>query len=128
MSGTGDEGKIMVGNNSNLQDGTVVRSARSTVGTSASDTVIGNNVTIGHNAILRACSISDASLIGMDATILEGVQVHLCLRLLVCILFLSITTLAVAGVLNVFYSSMPFCLQRRLLLGERSSVFKSQHI
>lgn len=38
-------------------------------------TTIGNNVTVGHNATLRACTIADASLIGMDATILEGAQV-----------------------------------------------------
>ncbi len=71
----GDEGKISIGNNSNLQDGTVVCSATSGINGLSADTIIGNNVTIGHNATLRACSIADASLIGMDATILEGVQV-----------------------------------------------------
>lgn len=37
--------------------------------------MIGSNVTIGHNCTLRSCSIADASLVGMDSTILEGVQV-----------------------------------------------------
>ncbi len=71
----GDEGKISIGNNSNLQDGTVVCSATSSISGVTADTIIGSNVTIGHNATLRACSIADASLIGMDATLLEGVQV-----------------------------------------------------
>ena len=70
----GDEGKITIGSNSNLQDGSVVRSATANLGTAILDTNIGNNVTIGHNATLRSCSIADASLIGMDATVLEGAQ------------------------------------------------------
>ena len=73
---TGDEGKITIGSNSNLQDGAVVRSATSSIGRTVADTTIGNNVTIGHNATLRACTVADASLIGMDATILEGAQVY----------------------------------------------------
>ena len=72
----GDEGNITIGNNSNLQDGTVVRSAASPIGAPpVIGTTIGNDVTIGHSATLRACTIADASLIGMDATILEGAQV-----------------------------------------------------
>lgn len=74
-SAVGDEGTITVGNNTNLQDGTVVRSATSNLGNQILDTKIGNNVTIGHNTTLRSCSIADASLVGMDATILEGVKV-----------------------------------------------------
>lgn len=73
----GDEGKISIGNNSNLQDGTLVKAGSTKLGSpSATGTTVGNNVTIGHNATLRACTIADASLIGMDATILEGAQVH----------------------------------------------------
>lgn len=75
QSAVGDEGRITVGNNTNLQDGTVVRSATSNLGNQILDTKIGNNVTIGHNTTLRSCSIADASLVGMDATILEGVKV-----------------------------------------------------
>ncbi|KAL3156422.1 hypothetical protein ABBQ38_000733 [Trebouxia sp. C0009 RCD-2024] len=72
----GDEGRITVGSHTNLQDGTVVRSATSNLGSQVSDTMIGSNVTIGHNCTLRSCSIADASLVGMDSTILEGVQVE----------------------------------------------------
>lgn len=75
QSAVGDEGRITVGNNTNLQDGTVVRSATSNLGNQILDTKIGSNVTIGHNTTLRSCSIADASLVGMDATILEGVKV-----------------------------------------------------
>lgn len=80
QSAAGDEGKITVGNNTNLQDGTVVRSATSNLGNQILDTIIGSNVTIGHNTTLRSCSIADASLIGMDATILEGVKVSACFQ------------------------------------------------
>lgn len=71
----GDEGKITIGSNTNLQDGTVVRSATSNLGSQITDTVVGSDVTVGHNTTLRSCSIADASLIGMDSTILEGVRV-----------------------------------------------------
>lgn len=95
-SGSGDEGKITIGNNSNLQDGTVVKASTSTIGGSVTDTNIGNDVTIGHNATLRACSIADASLIGMDATILEGVQVSL-----------RVGTIVHSAVLNICIFCLP---------------------
>lgn len=60
-----------------MQDGTLVKAASTGLGKPAAiGTTIGSNVTIGHNATLRACTIADASLIGMDATILEGAQVN----------------------------------------------------
>lgn len=58
----GDEGKITVGERSNIQDNATVHSK----------TKIGNGVTIGHNAIVHGCEIGNNVLIGMGATILDG--------------------------------------------------------
>ena len=74
----GDEGNISIGNNSNLQDGTLVKAGSTGLGNKPMYGMsIGSNVTVGHNATLRACTIADASLIGMDATVLEGAEVYL---------------------------------------------------
>ena len=58
----GDEGEIVIGENSNVQDNCTVHGKVS----------VGRGVTIGHNAIIHGCTIGDNSLIGMGATILDG--------------------------------------------------------
>jgi carbonic anhydrase/acetyltransferase-like protein (isoleucine patch superfamily) len=67
----GDGPGISIGENSNLQDGTVVhiaaRGLRATVG---------RNVTVGHMALLHACEIQDDAFIGMNATVLDGAVVE----------------------------------------------------
>ncbi len=71
----GDVNYIRVGNNTNIQDGTIVHVSSngfSATGGGGAPTKIGNNVTIGHNATIHACTINDYSLIGMGATILDG--------------------------------------------------------
>lgn len=62
----GDLASIVVGEGSNIQDNSTVH-----VETGKS-TIIGKNVTIGHNAIIHACTIEDNVLIGMGAIILNG--------------------------------------------------------
>jgi gamma-carbonic anhydrase len=60
----GDVAAIVVGANSNVQDGTVVHgSARKP------PTVIGANVTIGHMALIHACRLEDGSFVGMKACV-----------------------------------------------------------
>lgn len=54
----GDDSSIIVGENSNVQDGTIVHCGEKDA------TVIGKNVTIGHAAIIHGCKIGDYSLIG----------------------------------------------------------------
>ena len=67
----GDGPGIRVGENSNLQDGTVVHvAARGLMCT------VGNNVTVGHLALLHACEVQDESFIGMNATVLDGAVVE----------------------------------------------------
>lgn len=66
----GDVHQIRIGRRTNIQDGTIVHVMR---GTHA--TTIGDDVTVGHGAILHGCTIEDRCLIGMGATLLDGVTV-----------------------------------------------------
>jgi carbonic anhydrase/acetyltransferase-like protein (isoleucine patch superfamily) len=63
----GDVHRIRIGARSNIQDGTVVHVMR---GTHA--TTIGDQVTIGHGALIHGCTIQDRVLIGMGAIVLNG--------------------------------------------------------
>jgi gamma-carbonic anhydrase len=66
----GDVHHIRIGRRSNVQDGTIVHVMRDTHPTS-----IGDNVTIGHAAVLHGCTVEDQCLIGMRATILNGARI-----------------------------------------------------
>ena len=62
----GDINTIEVGEGSNVQDGTIVHLADDY------GVKIGRYVTIGHKAMIHACTIEDECLIGMSATVLDG--------------------------------------------------------
>jgi carbonic anhydrase/acetyltransferase-like protein (isoleucine patch superfamily) len=62
----GDINTIEVGEGSNIQDGTIVHLADDY------GVRIGNYVTVGHAAMIHACTIEDECLIGMRATVLDG--------------------------------------------------------
>jgi carbonic anhydrase/acetyltransferase-like protein (isoleucine patch superfamily) len=62
----GDNDNIVVGRNSNVQEGAVLHTD---LGIALS---VGENVTIGHQAMLHGCTIGDGSLIGIQAVILNG--------------------------------------------------------
>jgi gamma-carbonic anhydrase len=66
----GDVHWIRIGARTNVQDGTVVH-----VHSGAYSTTIGDEVTIGHGAIVHGCTIEDRCLIGMGAILLNGVMV-----------------------------------------------------
>ncbi|MEP6918390.1 MAG: gamma carbonic anhydrase family protein [Acidobacteriota bacterium] len=66
----GDVHRIRIGARSNVQDGTIVHVMR---GTHA--TTIGDEVTIGHGAIVHGCTLRDRILVGMGAILLNGVEV-----------------------------------------------------
>jgi carbonic anhydrase/acetyltransferase-like protein (isoleucine patch superfamily) len=66
----GDVNSIRIGRRSNVQDGTIVH-----VMTKTHPTAIGDNVTIGHGAIVHGCTIEDRCLIGMGAILLNGAHV-----------------------------------------------------
>jgi carbonic anhydrase/acetyltransferase-like protein (isoleucine patch superfamily) len=65
----GDINRIEVADRSNIQDGAVLHLTRKL------PCVVGRNVTVGHKAMLHACTIEDACLIGMSATVLDGARV-----------------------------------------------------
>jgi gamma-carbonic anhydrase len=66
----GDVHYIRVGKRTNIQDLTLVHVMRDT-----NPTVIGDNVTIGHSAVIHGCTIEDRCLVGMGAILLNGVHV-----------------------------------------------------
>lgn len=63
----GDQGGIVIGRDSNIQDGAV---AHATGGHSC--TTVGDRVTVGHRAILHGCIIEDDVLIGMGAIVMDN--------------------------------------------------------
>jgi len=66
----GDVNTIRIGDRTNIQDGTVIHVMRGT-----HPTRIGNEVTVGHAAILHGCTIHDRVLIGMGAMLLNGAEI-----------------------------------------------------
>jgi carbonic anhydrase/acetyltransferase-like protein (isoleucine patch superfamily) len=66
----GDVHSIRVGNNSNVQDCAVLHGQRNTY-----PVIVGDWVTIGHNATVHGCVIEDAVLIGIGAAVLNGCQI-----------------------------------------------------
>ena len=62
----GDVNSIKIGNKVNIQDGAVVHATYKT-----SPTNIGDNVSIGHNAIVHGCTIHDNVLIGMGSIVMD---------------------------------------------------------
>ncbi|MDF2569402.1 MAG: yrdA [Sporomusa sp.] len=65
----GDVNRIEIGRYSNVQDNSVVHVA------DAHPTIIGDYVTVGHNAIIHGCTIEEHCLIGMGAVVLNGAVV-----------------------------------------------------
>lgn len=67
----GDVHYIRIGNKVNIQDGAVVHATYK-----KSPTNIGNNVSIGHNALVHGCTIHDNVLVGMGAIIMDDCVVE----------------------------------------------------
>ncbi|MBN1531831.1 MAG: gamma carbonic anhydrase family protein [Spirochaetes bacterium] len=65
----GDMGRIIIGRNSNVQDGCVLHTH------GGIDLVIGQGVTVGHGAFLHGCEIGDETLVGIGAVVLNGARV-----------------------------------------------------
>lgn len=66
----GDVHFIRVGKRTNIQDLTVVH-----VASGKYPTLIGDDVTVGHRALIHACTIGDRCLIGMGAIVMDGAQI-----------------------------------------------------
>ncbi|HEY5105925.1 MAG TPA: gamma carbonic anhydrase family protein [Caulobacteraceae bacterium] len=65
----GDNDPITIGENSNIQDNSVLHTDL------GQPLVIGANVTVGHLAMLHGCTVGDGSLIGIGAIVLGGAQI-----------------------------------------------------
>ncbi len=70
----GDVNTITVGDRTNIQDGAVIHTLYD-ASPNPSQTHIGSDVSVGHNAIIHGAVIEDKCLIGMGATILDGAHV-----------------------------------------------------
>jgi carbonic anhydrase/acetyltransferase-like protein (isoleucine patch superfamily) len=65
----GDEGRIVIGRGSNVQDNAVIHT------TPKIPTILKENVTIGHGALLEGCTIEDGAVVGMGAIVLHAAVV-----------------------------------------------------
>jgi carbonic anhydrase/acetyltransferase-like protein (isoleucine patch superfamily) len=70
-----DDGPIRIGARSSIQDGTVVHCTED-----LSETVVGDQVTVGHNVTLHGARVADNCIIGMGSTLLDNAEVgELCI-------------------------------------------------
>lgn len=67
----GDVERIRVGKRSNIQDGTIVHVTADKFGT-----YIGDDVLVGHNAVIHGCTLEDGAFVGMGAVVLDGAVVE----------------------------------------------------
>jgi len=67
----GDVNKIRIGNNVNIQDGSVIHATFK-----KSSTSISNYVSVGHNAIIHGCTIKDFVLIGMGSIVMDNAIIN----------------------------------------------------
>lgn len=67
----GDVNSIKIGNRTNIQDGAVIHCTYEKAATT-----IGNNVSIGHRAIVHGCTVEDGALIGMGAIVMDNAVVE----------------------------------------------------
>jgi carbonic anhydrase/acetyltransferase-like protein (isoleucine patch superfamily) len=65
----GDNERITIGANSNVQDGTVMHTDM------GFPLTLGKNVSIGHQAMLHGCTVGDGSLIGIQAVVMNGAKI-----------------------------------------------------
>lgn len=73
----GDIQAVEIGNESNIQDGSVLHvSHDSEFLPGGAPLIIGNRVTVGHNAILHGCRVEDSALIGMGAIVMDHAVVR----------------------------------------------------
>jgi carbonic anhydrase/acetyltransferase-like protein (isoleucine patch superfamily) len=73
----GDVNQVVIGARSNVQDGAVLHVTRKTAANpDGHPLVIGQDVTVGHKAMLHGCQIGDRVLVGMGAIILDGAIVE----------------------------------------------------
>lgn len=65
----GDMDRTIIGKNTNIQENSTLHNDFGT------PTIVGNNVTIGHNCVIHGCKINDNVLVGMGSIILNGAEI-----------------------------------------------------
>lgn len=65
----GDDAKVIIGDYCNIQENCTVHVSE------GNPLILGNHVSIGHNAVLHGCQIGDNTLIGMGAIIMDGTRI-----------------------------------------------------
>lgn len=73
----GDVNSIRIGNKVNIQDGAVLHCTYQNLpaGQAGTKLQLGNNVSVGHNAIVHGCTVHDNVLIGMGAIVMDNVEI-----------------------------------------------------
>jgi len=66
----GDMGPIVIGEDSNIQDGSICHDT-----TDWSETLVGARVTVGHRVVLHGCIVEDDCLIGMGAVVMDNARI-----------------------------------------------------
>lgn len=80
----GDVNRVRIGARTNIQDGTVIHvasgeqpaSAHSKIPAEGFPTLIGDDVTVGHMALLHACSIENRGFVGMKSIVMDGAKIE----------------------------------------------------
>lgn len=65
----GDDAPVRIGRATNIQENCTIHTSE------RHPTILGDHVTVGHNAVLHGCSVGDESLIGMGAIVLDGAKI-----------------------------------------------------
>src|ERR1700693_3502278 len=67
----GDLNSIRIGARANIQDGTIIH-----VDSGEFSAFIGDDVTVGHNAVIHACTLKNRAFVGISATVLDGAMIE----------------------------------------------------
>ncbi len=68
----GDVNSVTIGARTNIQDGSILHESHTSEFFPGYPLVIGDDVTVGHKALLHACTVGNMCLIGMSATVMDG--------------------------------------------------------
>lgn len=72
----GDGNCIRIGQRTNIQDGTIIHVNHEREGAAGTKTTIGSGITVGHMALLHACTLEDGCFIGMKACVMDGAVIE----------------------------------------------------
>ena len=72
----GDGNSIRIGARTNVQDGTIIHVNHEREGAAGTRTWIGADITIGHMALIHACTLEDGCFVGMKACVMDGAVIE----------------------------------------------------